>query len=386
MSSKNGAIDDLCWSKGMALNLFMKRLVFRNACLWLWPPLLVTQCIAVTITGEIRVSSFPKNPGSVVDQADYAFQVSTEGEKWSLRVDYGAEYYELSGGDGSKTWTVNCSSDAEFKKSFGAGADRAMYPATVVLTPCSFAGTAAGRVVWLAFASSSLFASNSSPFLPALWGEPIIDPIANAIEISKAEFVEGSRGLPSRLEFVYSSRKLLENPRGSPYLSTTVPEATVRSAMERLKRRVEGHKFGLYSVLATTNLAGAAFPSNFQLDVLDPDSGDKLQTYVGTVDSVAAAAPPVFLAESLRRGLSVQDRRFRDQSRAIDMIRYPMTKGVWLETNDAALLRLFQQQQAGIVPISRGTSRAVRLAFFVFVAATLFPLVLWLRNRARRGV
>jgi|APCry1669189101_1035198.scaffolds.fasta_scaffold20961_1 hypothetical protein len=361
----------------------MKRFTFWNACLWFSFLIVVTQSAGVTITGDIKVSTFSSDGETLVDQGTYSFQVSGDGHKWSMRVEYGEQYHELNGSDGTNTWTVNCNSDAEFRKVFGARADRATYPATVALVPCPFAATSAGRVVWLALASSSLFATNSSPFIPALWGEPVSDPIPNAIETSRAEFIEGSPRLPSRLEFFFSSRKLLENPRFSPYMSTSIPESTIKSAMTKVKD-VEGHRIGLYTVVATTNFEGETFPLSFQLDVFARDPAKKRQMYFGTVRNLAGTNSLEFLAERFHRGLSVQDQRFRDQSREIDMIRYPMTNGFWLETNDPALVKLMQRQQAGIVPNSKGTTRAVRAAFAVFIAATLFPLAFLLRNRVRR--
>ena len=307
-----------------------------------------------------------------------------EGQRWSMRLEYGDGYYELNGSDGSKTWTVNCSSDAELKKVFGARVNSASYPATVALVPCPFAATSAGQVVWLAFASSSIFATNSSPFIPELWGAPLTDPIANAIETSRVEFIEGSPRLPSRLEFLFSSRKLLRNPRSSPYLSTSIPESTIKSQMAKVKA-VEGHRIGLYTVSATTNFEGETLPLSFQLDVFARDPAKKRQMYLGTVRSIAGTNSLEFLAERLPRGLSVQDLRFRDQSRGIDMIRYPMTSGFWLETSEPALLKLMQEQQAAIIPTSKGTTRAERVGFAMCVAASLSLLVFLLRNKVRRS-
>jgi hypothetical protein len=56
------------------------------------------------------------------------------------------------------------------------------------------------------------------------------------------------------------------------------------------------------------------------------------------------------------------------------MIRYPVTNGVWMETDARALQELFKRQQARIEPVNEGTTRKVRLAFFLFVAVALFPV------------
>ena len=117
----------------------MKRFTFWNACLWFSFLIVVTQSAGVTITGDIKVSTFSSDGETLVDQGTYSFQVSGDGHKWSMRVEYGEQYHELNGSDGTNTWTVNCNSDAEFRKVFGARADRATYPATVALVPCPFA-------------------------------------------------------------------------------------------------------------------------------------------------------------------------------------------------------------------------------------------------------
>lgn len=365
----------------------MKRLIVHHMCLWLSFLCSLDLAAGVNVGGDIVVSEF-KADGTPYHSFTYPFQISVEDEKWIMQVQFGEDAYELSGSDGLKTCTVKCFSEAQFLKGFGlTNVANAKYPATVNGTSYPFTACSAGRVVWLAFASATFLAATNSPELPALWAQSLLDPVANAIKISKVELTDGALKLPSHIEFVLSPQKLIADPTHAPYLSRTILPSAVKRAMEPIKP-LENKLVGLYRVLTTTNFEGQVLPLEFELNVLNPgDPSQKLQAYHGTARNITSTNLSTSLPDvsDLKRKCWVEDYRFSDRPRRIDMISYAMADGFWPEANDPMLVAIFQRQQQGIRPVNEGSRRLVLALFILFVAAITFPVALLIINRRRKA-
>jgi thiol-disulfide isomerase/thioredoxin len=267
------------------------------------------------------------------------FRISVDGEKWSARVDFQTNYYEVAGFDGSKSGMVlvdpkpepvqsehkNCAAEI-YGSSYPAGADTGI------------------RLAWLGFAAAPFFRSTNSSDFTALWGAGLFDPGAHAIRISKVEFIPGSPDLPSTVDMVVSTQTVLRDVTNVPNLSPFVSPQVVKEAVRSL-RRYDNRLCARYQVLSTTNFQGKKFPATFELVVFNlPRFSGRAVTYHGTVREITTAIPRSFLP-NLGWAFTAQDYRLVDRIRRIDRIWTRVSDGIWPEKDDPELQETFRRLQ-----------------------------------------
>jgi thiol-disulfide isomerase/thioredoxin len=288
-----------------------------------------------TVAGDILITSDGAPP------RELPFRISVDGEKWSARVDYRTNNYQIAGFDGSKSGMAlvdpkpdprqpghNMCAAEIYGSSYAAGADPAV------------------RLAWLAFAAAPFFRSTNSSDFTAPWDMGLMNPGAHAIRISRVEFIPGSPDLPSTIDMVVSTQAVLRDVTNVPNLSPFVSPQQVNKAMSQL-RPYENRLFARYQVLSTTNFQGKLFPLTFELSVFDytfPFGNRIVAKYRGTVRAITAAIPKTFLP-NVGWTITAGDYRFVDRIRRIDRIWARVSDGIWPEKDDLELQERFRRLQ-----------------------------------------
>jgi len=288
-----------------------------------------------TVAGEILITSDSAPPRKL------PFRISVDGEKWSARVDYRTNNYQLAGFDGSKSGMAlvdpkpdprqpghNMCAAEIYGSSYAAGADPAV------------------RLAWLAFAAAPFLRSTNSGDFTAPWNMGLLNPEAHAIRISRVEFIPGSPDLPSIIDMIVSTQTVLRNVTNLANLSPLVSPQEVKKAMRQL-RPYENRLFARYQVLSTTNFQGKLFPLKFELSVFDytfPFGNRIVAKFLGTVREITAAIPERFLP-NIGWTITAEDYRFADRIRRIDRIWAQVSNGIWPEKDDPDLQQRFRRLQ-----------------------------------------
>ena len=289
-----------------------------------------------TVTGDILITSEGAPPRSI------PFRISVDGEKWSARVDYRTNNYQLAGFDGSKSAMTlvdpkpdprepdhNMCAAEIYGSSYAAGADPAL------------------RLAWLAFAATPYFRSTNSSDFTALWDMGLTRPVAHAVRISRVGFIPGSPDLPSLVDIVISTQTVLRDVTNVAGLSPFASPQEIEKAMRPL-RPYENQLCARYQVLSTTNFEGKVFPLTFELCLYDykfPFGNRVDARFRGTVRAVSKAIPETFLP-NVGWTILAHDFRFVDRTRRIDRIMTPVSDGIWPEKDDPELQEKFRRLQA----------------------------------------
>lgn len=351
-------------------------------CLWYLAGLSFdTWAAAVKVSGTVEIGEF-----YIKDSPKFhnnPFELHIDGSRWAMKMHCGQNYYDLCGSDGKMTCTVHCFSDASYERNFGTNSRIAKHPAVVHHYQYPFQAEFAARIVWLAYASSTVFAQTNSPDLPNPMGNALNDPVASAVTIVGTEFLPGGSKLPSKLDFVITPDKILEDRGRAPFLQATFPRSEIVKLMNAV-RRYENRPVCQYRVISTTNAHGATLPREFTFALLDvEDPSLHRVTMHGTTLQVSTDESTAFLPDlsKLHRGVWVQDYRFSSAEHDVDKLRYGITNGAWLPANDATLVALFKQELAAGPPAKGSLNWKVRGLFLAFALVACVPLFVLFRNK-----
>jgi len=289
-----------------------------------------------TVSGDILITSYV----GPIPIRKIPFRISVAGDKWSARVDYRTNNYELAGYDGSKSGMVLVDSKPDPRQP-----EHPMCAAEIYNSSNAAGADPAIRLAWLAFAAAPFFRSTNSSDFTALWRMGLNDPVAHAIRISRVEFMPGSPDLPAAIDLVISAQTVLRDVTNVPNLSPFISPPEVRKALRKLWL-YENRLCARYQVLSTTNFQGRLFPLTFELSVYEPSfiGNPIVQKYRGTVRAITPAIPKTFLPNPGWE-LEAQDYRFVDRVRRIDRISTRVSDGIWPEKDDPELQGRFRQLQ-----------------------------------------
>jgi len=236
------------------------------------------------------------------------------------------------------------------------------------------------NLIWMAYCSGS-YLRTPNRLLP-IPGLPVREVISAFACEDKSTVFEDDLALPRHIDFL-TLRQGLDNEDVHQYLSRT--EANARSRFHRHLPAGEkdGQLKAQYIVLAHTNILGVAVPLSFhyvQYHRTPRDSwGKQLEVSAKVLELRTSRKPsPVLRAHALQH---VIDMRFRHPVRRLDSIAYTLTNSVLPPTNDARLVKLYEEA-AAMRPVDRlASSRQgdsmVRAVFVLFIVILLFvPLVI----------
>lgn len=332
----------------------------------------LTYAFGTTIEGDVWVTGYTRQ-GTVTYKVPITFSAAIDvSGRWQVTAVYGTNYEEICGTDKECTYSVMRWMNPR----------RGTTPvASIVDGTHPYFSEATTRVVWLAFASSSYFETDTNP-LPALWNVMFNNPMSHALEMT-CEFLPPPGKLPSKVDFTFS-RKMVLGKKHIPFLMRNLTSTEIKRDVNRAKA-VDGKLVAQYRVLETTNFSGTSLPMGFSLDVLGYDHGHRfiLQSYRGTVERIRPEVPVSFVPK-IAGPLSVQDYRFFDDRARLDRIDYMLTNGNWLPTNEPILQDLFLRRKAALaalVPkVEPGTGATLTIAFLLFVVLS-FPILVWRLNK-----
>jgi len=339
---------------------------------------------AVTISGEIRVAGYDKL-GETYSK-NFPFWVSFDAAgQWQAKVNYSTNYVETCGSDGQKTCYILKFSYERLREDLGpSAAKKAVTNASIVNGACPFFAEATTRVVWFAYASSPYFLSTTNP-LPALWSYGFRDPTSHALRMN-VEFLNQRPRIPSKADFFFSTAQV-QGRKDIPFLSKGLTRWEIEKSLKEFKK-FDNQLGAEYKVLSTTNVANMVLPLEFLLEVFSPAenlSSTKIQSYHGVARRVTEESPESFLLR-IDEPLVTTDYRFSDGPARLDGITYTITNNVWPSTNDAALVKRFEDRKANSFTPKVPEKSAVLVvrAFLIFTVAT-FPILILRWALRRRG-
>jgi hypothetical protein len=328
--------------------------------------LFIYEALGVTLSGNVSTKRM-NITGDIWESYDTPFRVSLDGDRWLMSTSYKNEHIDVTGFDGTNMYDVLL-----YKKTTDA-IDDDIELAYISGSCYPFDSEPATCFVWLALESGS-FLSSSLNDLPGIWTHPFMDPASHAQRISKLDFIPGSPGFPSDVEFVFSSRFLLGKSTNTAFLSSTISQDAIKKIVNDNEIvKLENTPRAKYKVISTTNFEGKVFPLVFQLDVFGPREGSVMETFVGRVKTLDNETPATFIPK-LDTTTSVRDFRFSDRNHKIDMLSYFITNGVWLDKSDPVLLGKFKAMRY-LKPIVPETSLWWLRIMILIIIISGIPLI-----------
>ena len=325
----------------------------------------VSQSYGVTLNGAVDVKMMDGS-GAITLSYNTPFRISVDGNRWIMSTSYLKEHVDVVGFDGTNLYDVLTYSEAAMQSVLAntkAGRIQRQQPAYISGSSYPFDAEPAACLVWLAYASGS-YLSNSVDDLPNLWNHGFMDPASHAQIVTNLHLIPDSSGLPSSMDFLISSKAKALLSTNVPFLSATISQDEIDKSI-KMASYFENFLRAQYKVVSTTNFQGHAFPLRFELDVFNP-KGAPMETLVGGITKVSDKTPETFIPK-LETEVTVRDYRFSDRARKMDMLKYSITNGVWLDRNDPVLLEKFEQQRANRPIINKSSAARTRLVFLLII-------------------
>lgn len=322
------------------------------------------------IDGEIKANDY-----SINYEIKVPFRILINSNKWQIQVEF-KHYKEFCWSDG-----VNISSFQLFPHEKG---DNALSAGKVLNRTYPLFSDPTVRLVWLAFASSGYFAINTNT-MPALWMMGFLDPVCESYEIKNLELLDNQFKIPSKFDFVFSTR-YLNSLTNLHYLSKTVSTLKLEKASSELKaydNSLDGH----YEVTSTTNFDGLIMPLEFNLDIYNMKRGQSEQQlhqkYYVKVHAITSTVVELSMPD-LPYPIWVDDYRFSDTQTKIDSIGYAVSNEVWPSMDDKKLQALFKEKkmkQSLSLDLPILNESKTRLLPTILIGFTIisFPLLVLLR-------
>lgn len=328
------------WGIGVFVWLLARlyRLKRSNLHLWiisllfLWSPE-NARADYISIKGSLEYSHAPSAPAQ--------FEILLGDNIWSMKVQYGENWYSEIYGVGANIYDVHYDPKAHED-----------WPLPSTITPGNFPALHSPHVTvpWLAFCSADFFATSDWEDMPLPWLLARTQPEAHVCK-ANVEFLAGPRKTPKQIRFITSATRLTKAHEVPTLRAAIATDRERRSRVLSLKTRFAPNQLlGMFSVTQSTNLNGIAIPLAFELETFAIKSEKSRRTanmagfYRGQVSYAAVRSGNVTLP-TFTKAVTVADYRLSERRFGISYVVYNIRNQAWKTKVDSELQNLLRQKR-----------------------------------------